>query len=109
MGNYFSRRNEQRNNVPSTISYFTNSFGLYFGPYFIVNRNENNNSNSTTRNLINEQVQNNIMTGTGLLWSDLLEAIENGVITEQELTEFGISFGQVKISLSFFNIYIYSL
>jgi len=49
------------------------------------------------------------MTGTGLLWSDLLEAIENGVITEQELTEFGISFGQVKISLSFFNIYIYSL
>eukprot|EP00833_Pecoramyces_ruminatium_P016809 jgi/Orpsp1_1/1190841/evm.model.d7180000081605.1 len=97
MGNYFSRRN-QRNNVPSTISYFTNSFGLYFGPYFIMNRNENRNTNPVTRNLINEQVQNNIMTGTGLLWSDLLEAIENGVITEQELSDFGISFGQTQIS-----------
>jgi len=98
MGNYFSRRRGERNNIPSTISYFTNSFGLYFGPYFIMNRSENRNTNPITRNLINEQVQNNIMTGTGLLWSDLLEAIENGVITEQELSDFGISFGQTQIS-----------
>ncbi|ORY37123.1 hypothetical protein LY90DRAFT_55624 [Neocallimastix californiae] len=98
MGNTFSRRRAQRGNIPSTISYFTNSFGLYFGPYFIMNRNENRNITPATRNLINEQVQNNIMTGTGLLWSDLLEAVENGVITEQELSEFGLTVGNTQIS-----------
>jgi len=97
MGNNLSFRRNQRNNLPSTISYFTNSFGLYFGPYFIMNRNDRA-TNTRARNLINEQVQNNIMTGTGLMWSDLLEAIENGVITEQELSDFGISFGQTQIS-----------
>ncbi|ORX82413.1 hypothetical protein BCR32DRAFT_292644 [Anaeromyces robustus] len=96
MGNNISLRRNQRN-IPSTISYFTNSFGLYFGPYFIMNRNDRN-VNTRARNLINEQVQNNIMSGTGLLWSDLLEAMENGVITEQELSDFGISFGQTQIS-----------
>jgi len=95
MGNNLSFRRNQRNGLPSTISYFTNSFGLYFGPHFIMNRNDRT-TNTRARNLINEQVQNNIMTGTGLMWSDLLEAIENGVITEQELSDFGISFGQVS-------------
>ncbi|ORX49690.1 hypothetical protein BCR36DRAFT_412664 [Piromyces finnis] len=97
MGNSLSFLRNQRNGIPSTISYFTNSFGLYFGPYFIMNRN-NRTTNTRARNLINEQVQNNIMTSTGLMWSDLLEAIENGVITEQELSDFGISFGQTHIS-----------
>jgi len=92
-----STRNRRNSNLPSTISYFTNSFGLYFGPYFIMNRNERV-PNTRARNLINEQVQNNIMSGTGLMWSDLLEAIENGVITEQELSDFGIEFGQTPIS-----------
>jgi len=90
-----STRNRRNSNLPSTISYFTNSFGLYFGPYFIMNRNDRV-PNTRARNLINEQVQNNIMSGTGLMWSDLLEAIENGVITEQELSDFGIEFGQVR-------------